>query len=896
MTIMSYSRVGMKQMNRIISILLFAFALTSCDVVERFVEKYPAPVIIASMETDDEGAETKTVLREDGTTGQEHVNWCPGDELNIFFGKNSVRYYSTNTDFVSTTEFQSDETVPASDLASTNIWGLYPYNDQATCSGTFVTTSLPSLQNGVPGSFDDDLAIMVANSSDTRLFFRNVCSGLRFTLTRDDIKSITLRGNQGEVLAGSFRIRMIDGEPETSSTEAQTSVTLVPKDRETFEPDEDYIIMLLPTEMEKGFTMEFELDNARGELCYDAKAVSFPRNDFGVKRDIDSYATFHYDVTGITLNRTKASIGIRTTLTLEATVYPENATDKTVTWSSSDNSVATVEDGVVSAIKEGSVTITAMAGEKSATCEITVISVPVESLTLDKESATLKIGETLKINATVMPAESTDKSVYWISQNESVATVDEDGVVTALKAGSATILAFAGQCGASCEITVVGTPVTGVTLNKTDISLHVGETEVLNAIITPEDASDKTVSWSSSDKKVAHVDNNGRVLATSIGTSIITVETADGGYTAQCRVTVEPVHVESVALDYTRLTLRVEESKTLTAIVYPTNATDKSCTWKSSDESIATVNDGVVTGVRLGSAVITVITNDGAHKAECQVTVDKTHVESIYLNYSEATIGPGESLYIDAFIEPYNATDKSVTWTSSNPSVAKVKDGIVTGVDPGTVTITATTNDGGLTAECIVRVHNFVLFSDWRLRDYCVANFDTDNDGQISRQEAEAVKEINFTIEGGVDLNGLQYFKNLESLVITNTRPEEEWHYLGYNQALLSLTKLKHLELYSLCLNTFPRFDISTLTELEYLDLRQCYLEHLDVSKNLKLTYLDCVPMKNDIETLTVSKGQVIPNVTVNRNPEYIPDRTRIYVVDTSTGSGNEDVIEGDEI
>ena len=113
-----------------------------------------------------------------------------------------------------------------------------------------------------------------------------------------------------------------------------------------------------------------------------------------------------------------------------------DATDKTVTWSTSDASVATVSDGVVTAIKLGSATIRAKAGDKEATCAITVEATPVTSVTLDQTSASLKVGETVSLTATVKPDDATDKSATWSSSNTSVATVSSTGVVTAKSAGS----------------------------------------------------------------------------------------------------------------------------------------------------------------------------------------------------------------------------------------------------------------------------------------------------------------------------------------------------------------------------------------------------------------------------------------------------------------------------
>ena len=159
-------------------------------------------------------------------------------------------------------------------------------------------------------------------------------------------------------------------------------------------------------------------------------------------------------MTSITLDKTSASLKAGQTITLTAIVNPSDATDKSVTWTSSNPSVATVENGVVKAIKVGNATITAKSGDKTATCAIKVEATPVTSITLDKTGASLRAGESITLIATVNPSDATDKSVTWSSSNPSVATV-ENGVVKAIKVGNATITAKAGNVLVTCIIDVV---------------------------------------------------------------------------------------------------------------------------------------------------------------------------------------------------------------------------------------------------------------------------------------------------------------------------------------------------------------------------------------------------------------------------------------------------------
>ena len=336
------------------------------------------------------------------------------------------------------------------------------------------------------------------------------------------------------------------------------------------------------------------------------------------------------EVSSINFDKTGVSLKVGETVTLTATVKPDDATDKTVTWSTSDASVATVSDGVVTAIKLGSATIRAKAGDKEATCAITVEATPVTSVTLDQTSASLKVGETVSLTATVKPDDATDKSVTWSSSNTSVATVSSSGIVTAIKAGSATITVKTNDGGktATCSVTVKAAtvPVTGVSLNTTSLSLTEGETQTLTATVSPSNATDKSVTWSSNNTSVATVSSTGVVTAKSAGSAIIMVTTKDGSKTATCSVTVKAktVSVTGVSLDYTSLTMTEGETQTLTATISPSNATDKSVTWSSSNTSVATVSSaGVVTAKAAGTVAITVKTNDGNKTATCIVTVQE---------------------------------------------------------------------------------------------------------------------------------------------------------------------------------------------------------------------------------------------------------------------------------
>ena len=349
-------------------------------------------------------------------------------------------------------------------------------------------------------------------------------------------------------------------------------------------------------------------------------------------------------VASISVNPTSLTLEEGETSNISATVSPSNATDKTVTWSSSSNAVATIKDGVVTAVKEGSATITAKAGGKTAVCEVKVNAkfVAVTSITLDQTSLDLKEGETATLTATVKPDNATDKAVAWTSSNDKVATV-KDGKVTAVKEGTATITATAGDKTATCKVTVEKNfvEVTSITLDKTTLTVTAGEEETLTATVKPDDATDKTVTWTSSNTAIATV-KDGKVKGIKAGTATITAQAGDKKATCKVVVTKSVIEVTSITLDKTTLSLTVGAEETLTATVKPDNATDKTVTWTSSNTAVATVNNGKVKGIKAGTAVITAKAGDKS--AKCNVTVTADPVPTIHLGQSSAEIAGAMSM------------------------------------------------------------------------------------------------------------------------------------------------------------------------------------------------------------------------------------------------------------
>ena len=254
--------------------------------------------------------------------------------------------------------------------------------------------------------------------------------------------------------------------------------------------------------------------------------------------------------------------------------------------------------------------------------------VHVTSVSLDQSSLELSVGEIYEFVATVLPENATNKELIWSSSDESVLTVN-DGVITAIKEGKATITVKSkdGFKSSNCEVIVNKEPsiihVTSVSLNETTLNLETGDRYTLQATVLPTDATDKSLSWSSSDDSIVTVTNKGKLTALKAGEATITVTTKDGGLTSSCTVNVtqKVVPVNGVSLNYSELELSVDSSENLLAKVLPTNATNKEVIWSSTNESVATVVDGLVTAISVGEAIIVVETVDGGYQDYCIVKV-----------------------------------------------------------------------------------------------------------------------------------------------------------------------------------------------------------------------------------------------------------------------------------
>jgi uncharacterized protein (TIGR02145 family) len=283
----------------------------------------------------------------------------------------------------------------------------------------------------------------------------------------------------------------------------------------------------------------------------------------------------------------------------------------------------------------------------------------VTGVALNETKLTLTEGNTFQLLATVQPGNAANKDVTWQSTNTAVATVDA-GLVTAVSIGQATIIVVTedGQKTATCAVSVVPVTVTSVVLDQKTAELGGNQTLPLTATVLPERATNKNVTWRSSNPSVATVNNNGIVTSTSTGgTAMIIVTTDEGGKSDTCHLTVT-ISVESVSLDLNTATVGLGDELTLRATVLPLSAANRAVTWESTNPSIVTVDNGVVHGVALGTASVVVKTTEGGKTDTCYVTV----VQPVP-NCNSSTPGWGANLGTVSFISNNTWSFGGLKWS-----------------------------------------------------------------------------------------------------------------------------------------------------------------------------------------------------------------------------------------
>lgn len=353
-------------------------------------------------------------------------------------------------------------------------------------------------------------------------------------------------------------------------------------------------------------------------------------------------------VQSIEISKNEASVKIGEKITLTVSHSPADLPAPEYEWNSSDETIATVENGVVygKAVGEATISVSSFNLGLKDICKITVTPIEATGIKLSENEKTMTTGESFRLEYTIEPENTTNKEVEWESSDKTIATVNADGEVTAVSDGECTITVKVkgSDTSAKCVVKVNPIKVTGVTLNETTKSIEAGESFTLTATVSPENAKDKSIKWSSSDPNIAKVED-GLVTALAKGTCNIIATTNDGSFKAQCAVNVLPPSVKGVQFTESSIKILNGENYTLTYSILPENAENKNVKFSSSAPNIVSVdNNGKVTALKEGTSTITITTEDSGHTATCEV------VSAEISDFMDLRIGSSSIVSINGYI------------------------------------------------------------------------------------------------------------------------------------------------------------------------------------------------------------------------------------------------------
>ena len=655
-------------------------------------------------------------------------------------------------------------------------------------------------------------------------------------------------------------------------------------------------------------------------------------------------------VTGITLDPPTLKLPLGTSETVTAAVLPENATNKTVTWTAEPADAVELTDNkngscTVKALTKGTVTVTAKTedGEKTAACEVEC-TVSVTGIALDQETATIEFEKTVTLTATVTLEEASDKTVNWTAEPADAVELTDNGngtcVVKGLKVGDAVVKATTADGGYEDACTVKVTPVAvkGITLSPATQELTLGGSKNITVTFDPVNASDKEVTWSFTPEET-HL----RVTKNEDGTYAIaadkecpeqtftvTATTNDGGKTATCTVTTKRVPVTGVSLNRTTLTVTLgEEAQTLTATVKPDNATDKTVTWKADPEAAVELTDNgdgtcsvkAKEGItKIETVTVTATTKDGSKTSTCTVTVEPVLIESIYFSgYPYASVGG--TFILEPVIYPEDATNKKLDWTATvdgSPSghitLEPSEDGTACtvtiakefGKTPKEITFKAAATDGSEQFKTYTVTPTWEPVTEIRLNKPTLAlkngesailsatvlpenasdktvTWAIDGDGSVATMTANGdgtctvtavgvgtatvtvtgtdVPDIKAACQISVDLLGNTAFIEAVGVKCTWTK-EGDGTVLLTPENLTAMAAVTELDLSNKGLTDLG--GIEYFTGLTKLNISRNNLTSLDVSQNTNLTELDC--RYNELTELDVSLLTALTSLFCNGN------------------------------
>ena len=466
-------------------------------------------------------------------------------------------------------------------------------------------------------------------------------------------------------------------------------------------------------------------------------------------------------VDSVTISPNVLNLKVGESSSLTYNISPSNADIKSTEWSSSNTGVVSVDkDGKVSAVGIGTanVVIKVVGQDNSEASDSIVVNVisqytSVNSVTLVdtnnntlSNSMNLNIGEEVTIKFLINPSNVTLKETNWTNSDSSKVSMKDSvgyALIKGIEVGSSdieiTVKDYDGNVKTdSVKVNVINSNqpvlVSSIALSPTSVTLNPNGTYKFNVTVSPSNATNKGVTWSSSNTNVVSVDQNGNIKALKDGTAKIRVTAKDGsGKYAEASVTVESskptnILVTGVSLNASTVKMYVGQSYQLIHTIKPSNATNKGVTWSSSNTNVVSVSNGKIVGKSSGKARITVTTNDGRYSAYTDVTVinrPSSNSSSSSKPSSSSSSGSSISSSIDIIKDTIelnkgseekleyklsqDLTDSIIIWKSSNTDVAVVKNGIVTAISDGEATITATINGKDIKDTCKVIVRKLDL-------------------------------------------------------------------------------------------------------------------------------------------------------------------------------------------
>ena len=499
-------------------------------------------------------------------------------------------------------------------------------------------------------------------------------------------------------------------------------------------------------------------------------------------------------------------LAVKKNVQLHVNVLPKTTKNKKVELAVDNEAVVRVKGNTVSGLAPGEtvLTITSVQDSSVAIQYRIIVIQPVTRLTLTAPAKSVAIGGTIQLTPVYAPENATRQQVTWVSANEQIATVDENGVVTGLKRGTARITATAAD-GSNIRANIsvqVTQSAEEITLDKPELTIDVGRNAVVKATVLPKDTNNKKVVWSSSDESIATVDKQGRIKAVALGDCEITCASEEIG-TVQAKAV---VHVQQPVKKVTfspAPAVYNDETAQLTWTIEPENASNPKLTFVSSNEKILTVDEnGVVTGVSGGEATVTATTTDGSRRqAKIKVKVMQ-HLTGVHMLRKTAYIDYGQTSSAGAILEPERAknVNPNMTWESANPSVASVAQNKkapnkvdITGVAYGDTEVYGTTEDGGSRTSIKVKVgdwENSLKWVEGKFDARCNLCFAVKNVSELNITSITLVMEC-FDFDGNPEPVNKRNGSNTVKVVYNKplgpgrTTPEDGWKPVDYDRDLV---------------------------------------------------------------------------------------------------------------